>query len=692
MLPTGNNSDAPGPVAERIWGRYGSSPGLISLEMSARLARRLTSPGGTDHLPLLNDVYRRWAPGEVSRSYPGPGMPLVWLSPFSGAAPGPTQTSQPSAGARAPHPRVITPANQSSGTYWSGIQPHSPRLSLKSRQQASSGRAHTTAGLIARSRSSNRGNVQPEPPGSNMLGNLAPTILERHQRQHPLSRNLQPVGARHAVPLLLNKVTALATASPVASPANTNPQPILPQPAIGGTALRRSLPTGEPQPLGEAPSTEVPEGYWSSPGLNIMERYSSFPAVARAIERAGASSASLRPEAPRTPIAVQGDLPSTSVTQGLARTNQGLSKVLETTRSPLMVRQTRHERTSGRPVSGKLGLSITEGIRTNSPSEPHQSENDQITNRNQPVQASTKRAGEKSDSPPWEGGVRGGSLTPPNLPFIRGGTYYTSPESASTPQDNLSPETWPIRPSLNRASDLGSSILERQGKFRPLGRDAQLVFNATGSNAGATSPGILRFASPIPSTGTIQLGATAPTTPTGPSPGSASIDSPFDYGTIRSGNPQPPAIARAPSYSGETIAGRESNLPLTLAFPSEPGILNRAFSSSDRPSPSQPNLPLIQMSGAGIRRAVTNNQAPALSAGSPIAMPLQRPSARAIAATPGTMATTTPVRRQPEPANGVPPGSLPASNPEGIDLERLADRVYTIIEQRLTLERESLGL
>jgi hypothetical protein len=31
-------------------------------------------------------------------------------------------------------------------------------------------------------------------------------------------------------------------------------------------------------------------------------------------------------------------------------------------------------------------------------------------------------------------------------------------------------------------------------------------------------------------------------------------------------------------------------------------------------------------------------------------------------------------------------------SPESIDMERLADEIYAIIERRLTVERESLGL
>jgi hypothetical protein len=41
-------------------------------------------------------------------------------------------------------------------------------------------------------------------------------------------------------------------------------------------------------------------------------------------------------------------------------------------------------------------------------------------------------------------------------------------------------------------------------------------------------------------------------------------------------------------------------------------------------------------------------------------------------------------------AGGLPPAE-PTTGRESIDLERLADEVYAIIERRLTIERESLG-
>ena len=67
----------------------------------------------------------------------------------------------------------------------------------------------------------------------------------------------------------------------------------------------------------------------------------------------------------------------------------------------------------------------------------------------------------------------------------------------------------------------------------------------------------------------------------------------------------------------------------------------------------------------------------------PPAMPLQRATAESQSAgLAGESASTGPS----------PPTGEPTPNPESLDLERLADQVYAILEQRLTIERESLGL
>ena len=73
----------------------------------------------------------------------------------------------------------------------------------------------------------------------------------------------------------------------------------------------------------------------------------------------------------------------------------------------------------------------------------------------------------------------------------------------------------------------------------------------------------------------------------------------------------------------------------------------------------------------------------------PLVMPLQRAATEAATdASEAEMPTGSPpqpITEPEEPAAGQP-------GLEGLDLERLADEVYAIIEQRLTIERESLGI
>jgi hypothetical protein len=77
-----------------------------------------------------------------------------------------------------------------------------------------------------------------------------------------------------------------------------------------------------------------------------------------------------------------------------------------------------------------------------------------------------------------------------------------------------------------------------------------------------------------------------------------------------------------------------------------------------------------------------------LNSGAATHMPLQR----APAGTPAAAATETTAVEAAEPTGGPPSMPTAGAGLESLDLERVADEVYTIIERRLTIERESLGL
>jgi hypothetical protein len=76
-------------LAQRIWGRYGGSPGVIPMVVTQRLARRATRLAD-GRLPLLAHVQRRWSPADVSaqRAWlaPHPTWPLASVDALSSSA------------------------------------------------------------------------------------------------------------------------------------------------------------------------------------------------------------------------------------------------------------------------------------------------------------------------------------------------------------------------------------------------------------------------------------------------------------------------------------------------------------------------------------------------------------------------------------------------------------------------------
>lgn len=93
--------------------------------------------------------------------------------------------------------------------------------------------------------------------------------------------------------------------------------------------------------------------------------------------------------------------------------------------------------------------------------------------------------------------------------------------------------------------------------------------------------------------------------------------------------------------------------------------------------------------GKGVAGQITPIQAQSEDSGMQSSMPLQRQVTGPSPATPGTEAAGATAPQSPEEASPPAPAE---PGLHGIDLERLADEVYAIIEQRLTIERESLGV
>lgn len=78
------NLDIQPSMADGIWGRYGSSPGLISTEIARSTLARQQSFSIAARLPLMNEVFGRWTPGNNSTRSENHGLPLV--QPLNGGA------------------------------------------------------------------------------------------------------------------------------------------------------------------------------------------------------------------------------------------------------------------------------------------------------------------------------------------------------------------------------------------------------------------------------------------------------------------------------------------------------------------------------------------------------------------------------------------------------------------------------
>jgi hypothetical protein len=227
MPPDRNNPDALGPVGERIWGRYGSSPGLIATGMSEPLLRRRSFPGRIPRLPLLTDLYQRWATGKASPSYSGPGASMVWLSAFPRAANEITDANPPFAGTRAPHLRNVS---------------------------AESARAAVSANT-----------------GSGDAGRrFSSPVLRATQGRQP----------SHS----LSGSTSSPRTHYISSLINTAPQATAPGPSIAANIARSAPIFRGFQPMSEARVNEGQEGRKGISGSGLLERHWWFPAVARTIK------------------------------------------------------------------------------------------------------------------------------------------------------------------------------------------------------------------------------------------------------------------------------------------------------------------------------------------------------------------------------------------------------------------------
>jgi hypothetical protein len=153
---------------------------------------------------------------------------------------------------------------------------------------------------------------------------------------------------------------------------------------------------------------------------------------------------------------------------------------------------------------------------------------------------------------------------------------------------------------------------------------------------------------------------------------------------------------RATVPSGDTNLMRQP-ASLVARLPQSGGQkMSAPFSSRGEAYLAAPEMPLLRRTEHGARsaegRRMVPDTRPSIGSGTTVDLFLQRARAEtSIAPPPAGMPGTAP-----SPPAGEPAASGEAApgmeHMESIDLERLADQVYTIIERRLIIERESLGL
>jgi hypothetical protein len=149
-------------------------------------------------------------------------------------------------------------------------------------------------------------------------------------------------------------------------------------------------------------------------------------------------------------------------------------------------------------------------------------------------------------------------------------------------------------------------------------------------------------------------------------------------------------VSRAATGIGESLIWRQIEPPLAK-FEALPGSEPHggAFRWGTSTRAASPNLPLARSMRRGAATAGVEPVAPAGVFGQAVGPSVQRAGDEA----PVSLPTAESSGVQPG-AEGETPAPTPAppDSREGPDLERLADEVITIIERRLTIQRESMGL
>jgi hypothetical protein len=254
----------------------------------------------------------------------------------------------------------------------------------------------------------------------------------------------------------------------------------------------------------------------------------------------------------------------------------------------------------------------------------------------------------------------------------RAGSVEQANQGPSAPPGPALPEIRVSRQSL--APGMAGLIMPH--RFAPAVHNAsQGVLAATAGPAGLIMPH--RFAPAVRNADQGMLAATA-------SPGRVSETQAASGAVTGAGMA---LLAGTVQRASETSILRQLDTPPSRSTPPMVGVPGRTLGPGREAGAFSPDMPLLQRVGGEAVGAEVEGSGQVASRrpipGAPSDLVLQRAAADFS------------VGRQPEPPGPgpSPPGDEPAApGPEGPDLERLADEVMAIIEWRLTIQRESMGL
>jgi len=589
--PTSSSAE----LGEHIWGRYGSSPGVIPTAVTLGLTRRI-SRLSTGRLPLLAAVQRRWSPGNAFFPHDPATLPYVRPPAFAGISP-------LSAG-------VVQPASETPSRRFGPTSPARVSVGLARLQgTVSSPRAEGAAPAPPPGEGQSALEARAAPLTAASSGNLGTAILQRH-----LAGPAGRVTQRQAAPVEVTgraggvRMVHAQQAAPADTPREGGPEA---QPAGGEIASASEARTG-PGAVGSAGDL----------GRAIVQRHLSGPAGR----------------------ALQGQAASVKVTSG---------------------------------ASGWRAVHLERAGPKDSP--------DKSMPRAQPAGGEIASASEARTGP---GAV--GSAGDLGRAIVQ--RHLSGPAGQAVQLQAVSAEP------MGGAGDAGTVYLQRAGP-------------GDSPDEGVPQAQPARGVSPPAGEARAVPGAMTSAAGLGMAIVQRHLGGPAGRAAQHAGPPA--AIQRQVDEAGSPVAAgggpmvglaadsvRTTGLDITLTSPpsemalSVAGTCNGTPHSDGEPPGMRQDMPLLKMPERGATGAGGESTMPALAQPANLdpsmGLTVQRvPAAEGSFITPAT-----------GPSNAVSSGPAGEPSPpttatpsmDEIDVERLADEVYMIIERRLIIERESLGL